>query len=56
MWKTHLTVVIKEFVFHSPCGKRCGNLRLSVEKKLQQKVFQISTGAIITSPVEMWKT
>jgi hypothetical protein len=56
MWKTHFIVDSKGIVFHSPCGKRCGNLRPLVEKLELSKVFHISTGANIAMPVEMWKT
>jgi hypothetical protein len=56
MWKSHLTVVSNGIVFHSPCGKCCGNLWLYVEKGLKGKVFHISTGYFHRHPVEMWKT
>jgi hypothetical protein len=56
MWKSELSVVSNRIVFHSGCGKCCGNLWLNVEKKYEERVFHISTGTIFTLPVEMWKT
>ena len=56
MWKSDLNVVSVGIVFHNGCGKRCGNLRLCVEKKHEAKVFHISTGEVKKVPVEMWKT
>jgi hypothetical protein len=32
MWKSAFTDVTKGFVFHSPCGKSCGNKSLPVEE------------------------
>jgi hypothetical protein len=32
MWKSELSVVNNENVFHNGCGKCCGNLRINVEK------------------------
>jgi hypothetical protein len=56
MWKSHLTVVVIKIVFHNGCGKCCGNLWLYVEKAPKGKVFHISTGHLLSLPVEMWKT
>jgi hypothetical protein len=56
MWKNGLNVVNSRIVFHKGCGKRCGKLRVNVEKKYEEKVFHISTGPLFTAPVEMWKT
>jgi hypothetical protein len=56
MWKSHFTVVLKDFVFHRGCGKGCGNLEPSVENLFLTKVFHISTGQYRGVPVEMWKT
>jgi hypothetical protein len=44
MWKKGLNVVDKRIVFHNGCGKRCGNLRIYVEKNIRKIVFHISTG------------
>jgi hypothetical protein len=44
MWKSGLSVAANRIVFHSGCGKRCGNLSVCVEKKPGAKVFHISTG------------
>ena len=56
MWKSHFTVDVKGIVFHNRCGKDCGNLFSNVEKNLLHKVFHISTGVVLSDPVEMWKT
>jgi hypothetical protein len=56
MWKSGLSVVSSGIVFHNGCGKRCGNLRVNVEKKCKGRVFHISTGHLFALPVEMWKT
>jgi hypothetical protein len=56
MWKTEISVADNGNVFHNPCGNHCGNLRDFVEKNHERKVFHISTGPFLTSPVEMWKT
>jgi hypothetical protein len=56
MWKSDLNVVTIRIVFHSGCGKCCGNLQLYVEKGRKGKVFHISTGHFWRQPVEMWKT
>jgi hypothetical protein len=56
MWKTDLSVVGNRIVFHNGCGKHCGKLHLCVEKRLEEKVFHISTGYLSSVPVEMWKT
>ena len=56
MWKSHLIVISKGFVLHSPCGKCCGNLFPTVEITAAHKVFHISTGGFWAGPVEMWKT
>jgi hypothetical protein len=56
MWKSGLTVVTIGIVFHSGCGKCCGKFLLCVEKVRKGKVFHISTGCFLESPVEMWKT
>jgi hypothetical protein len=56
MWKSDLNVLSKRIVFHNGCGKCCGKLCLCVEKEHEEKVFHISTGLVLKSPVEMWKT
>jgi hypothetical protein len=56
MWKSHFIVAGKGIIFHSPCGNRCGNHLMIVEKKSFDKVFHISTGPYFKGPVEMWKT
>lgn len=56
MWKTHFTVVNKGLVLHRGCGNPCANLRPTVEKRPDTKVFHISTGSKIGRVVEMWKT
>jgi hypothetical protein len=56
MWKKGLSVVNSRNVFHTHCGKYCGNLRIYVEKNLRKMVFHISTGHKFSVPVEMWKT
>jgi hypothetical protein len=56
MWKSDLNVVSTGIVFHNPCGNRCGNLLVCVEKESEAKVFHISTGYYLECPVEMWKT
>jgi hypothetical protein len=43
MWKTDLNVVVNEIVFHSGCGKCCGNLYLRVEKMYMERDIHIST-------------
>ncbi len=56
MWKTHFIIDSKDFVFHSPCGKRCGKLSPPVDKKSFPQRFEFSTAPDVTEPVEMWKT
>jgi hypothetical protein len=56
MWKSDLNIVSNRIVFHSGCGKDCGKLCVRVEKEHREKVFHISTGRFLESPVEMWKT
>jgi hypothetical protein len=56
MWKTDFTVAGKRFVFHTPCGNRCGKISPNCGKGFCEEVFHISTGRLKMVPVEMWKT